>query len=138
MRLTMAKISIERSNAYINRFRDIHIFIDGEKVGSLANGESADYTTTAGQHEVVAKIDWCRSPKISVDLSEDETKTLRIGGFKYSNYIVALAAGLLLVHFLLSRSIGFHYGLYPAVALMIIFAYYLSLGRSSYLSLEEM
>lgn len=78
----MATIRIKRTNEYSNLFRDYKIFIDGQQVGTIATGETKDFSTTVGQHTVTAKIDWCSSPDVSIDVKEDQTVNLNVCGLK--------------------------------------------------------
>jgi hypothetical protein len=41
----MATIKIQRTTEYNNRLRDYNIFIDEQKVGTIANGETKDFAT---------------------------------------------------------------------------------------------
>jgi hypothetical protein len=52
----MATIKLQRTSEYNNIMRDYIIFIDGQEVGIIANGETKDFATTVGQHTVTAKI----------------------------------------------------------------------------------
>lgn len=78
----MATIRIKRTNEYSNLLRDYKIFIDGQQVGTIANGETKDFSTTVGQHTVTAKIDWCSSPDVSIDVKENQTIALNVYGLK--------------------------------------------------------
>lgn len=78
----MATIRIKRTNEYSNLLRDYKILIDGQQVGTIANGETKDFSTTVGQHTVTAKIDWCSSPDVSVDVKENQTIALNVCGLK--------------------------------------------------------
>jgi len=72
-------IMIRRTSQYVNRLRQINIFIDDQKVGGVANGESKAFEVTPGQHSVFAKIDWCKAPAIEVAISAGQTETLICG-----------------------------------------------------------
>jgi hypothetical protein len=53
----MATIKILRTSEYVNRIRDYQIYLDGQKVGTVANGETIRLDTTKGDHTLIAKID---------------------------------------------------------------------------------
>ena len=78
----MATIRIKRMNEYSNLMRDYKIFIDGQQVGTIANGETKSFSTTAGQHTVTTKIDWCSSPDVTIDVEENQTVDLNVYGLK--------------------------------------------------------
>lgn len=82
----MAKINIIRTNEWNNRGREIGIYIDGQKAGTIANGETKEFQVSTGQHQLYAKIDWCSSQEFSC-LVENETKTLVLSGFKNSSFL---------------------------------------------------
>ena len=91
----MAKIILKRTSEYVNRMRDYKIYLDGLNIGTIANGETKQFEINTGQHSIIAKIDWCCSPEINVNLIENETKSLKVGGFKNGNWI--MPSGLILL-----------------------------------------
>jgi len=103
----METIRLKRTSEYNNRMRDYKIFIDGQQVGRIANGETKDFPATQGQHTVTAKIDWCSSPEILVDINENQTKNLKVGGFRYGQILVSFGLGLIILHFILSNFADF-------------------------------
>jgi len=78
----MAIFKILRKDEYNNKFRPIKIFVDGENIGTIANGETKDFNVHSGRHSIIAKIDWCSSSELSFDIKDNETKTFSLGGFK--------------------------------------------------------
>ena len=60
----MAKIKLQRTSENKNRLGDYQIYIDGQKIGTIANGETKEFETNNGQHSLVAKIDWSSSPEL--------------------------------------------------------------------------
>jgi len=134
----MATIKIHRTNEYNNRIRDYKIFIDGHQVGTIANGETKDFTTTFGQHTVTAKIDWCCSPNISIDIKDNQTKNLKVGGFKNGQILVPIALGLIVLHFILENFADIDYLIYLVAPLFLLLVYYLTIGRKKYLTLAEL
>ena len=93
----MARINISRTNEGLNWLRDFVIYIDGKKVGTIANGETKEFNISAGYHSIFTKIDWCGSPTLSVNMNELEIKRLIVGGFKNGQRIMAtgLVVGIL-------------------------------------------
>ena len=133
----MATIRLKRTSEYNNQIRDYKIFIDGQKVGTIANGETKDFPTTVGQHIITAKIDWCSSQDISLELRENQIINLKVGGFKYGHILMAIGLGLIVLHYILSKFANFDYTIYLIVSLFLLIAYYLTIGRKKYLTLEE-
>lgn len=72
-------IEIKRTSQYFSRLRAIDIYLDGEKAGNVSNGEAKVFELSPGQHKVYAKIDWCKTSIIAVDIAAGETKTLNLG-----------------------------------------------------------
>ena len=135
----MATIKIQRSNEYINRLRDYQIFVDGQKIDTIANGQIKEIQVSAGQHKIFAKIDWVSSQELSLDLAENETKTLHIAGFKNSKWLMALVILIIVPHEILKWV--FHvdsiwYYILPTIFAGSLF-FHLSFGRKKYLILTE-
>ena len=131
----MATIKIKRKSHLMNMARNYKIFIDGEFVGKISNGATAEFPVTAGKHTVTAKIDWCSSPTVSVEVGTDETKRLTVGGFKYNWLIFLWIAGVVLLSFV--RIVDFHYPTLLLLPPFLLATYYTTFGRKKYLTLKE-
>ena len=134
----MATIRLQRTSEYINRFRDYRIFIDEQQVGTIANGETKYFATNEGQHTIAAKIDWCSSPNISFDIKGNQTKRLKLGGFKNAQRLIPITLGLLVLCSILSKFVNFGYTLLLAAPVFILLFFYLTIGRKKYLTLTEL
>ena len=134
----MATIRIKRTSEYNNGLRDYKIFIDGQQAGTISNGETKDFSSTVGQHLVTAKIDWCSSPDVSVDIKENQTMNLKVGGFKNGQLLMPIGLGLIILHLILSTFIDFEYTIFLFIPLPGLLVYYLTLGRKKYLTLYVM
>ncbi len=133
----MAAIRIKRTNEYNNRMRDYKIFIDGQQIGTIANGETKEFPTTEGHHTVTAKIDWCSSPDILLDINDNQTKDLKVGGFKNGQILMPIGLGIIVLHFILSKFADFEYTIFLVAPLFLMLFYYLTIGRKKYLTLEK-
>ena len=111
------------------------MFIDGKQVGIIAHGETKDFPCTAGPHIVIAKMDWCSSQEISIDLKENEIKELKVGGFKYGQWLMPIAVGLIILNAILSKFFNFEYLIYLLGVIFLLFVYYATIGREKYLIL---
>lgn len=135
----MAKIIIERSSEWNNKAREIGIYIDRKKVGTINDGETQEYEVENGKHEVFAKIDWCSSQKIELNTIEDKPTVLKLTGFRYGAWILPICTGIMSIYFLgkyaLKVDLNFLIGfaligfLYPL--------YYITLGKNNYLTLKN-
>lgn len=75
----MAKLIIERTSQYANKFRSIHIYLNNQKIESLKDGEIKEIIVAEGNHEVFAKIDWCKTKPLKLALKKNEEKKLQLG-----------------------------------------------------------
>ena len=135
----MTKISIQRQSEWNNKARKISIYIDNKKVGVINDGDTQEYPTETGTHEVFAKIDWCRSQKKEISLNQDETKMLSLSGFKYSTWIMPILLGLLLIYYILTYAFKINAPFLitlPAIAFLYPM-YYITLGKNRYLTLTQ-
>jgi hypothetical protein len=133
----MASVRLKRTNENNNSMRDYKIFIDGKEVGRIANGETKDFPMTDGQHIITAKIDWCSSQDFPLHIKDNETKELKVGGFKNGNWIMPLAGGIIALHFLFKIMLHIEYTIFLVIPVFILLVYYLTIGRKKYLTLEE-
>ncbi len=135
----MAKIIVERNSEWNNKAREIGIYINGEKVGTIDDGKTQKYEVESGKYEVYAKIDWCRSKKIIVDTNENEAKTLKLTGFKYGTWILPIILGIMLIYFLgkyaLNIDLNFLIGLAGIGFLYPM--YFITFGKNRYLILTD-
>lgn len=129
----MAIIRMQRKKEYNNRLRNYQIFIDNTKAGAIANGEIEDFTVSAGQHTIKATIDWCSSKEVIVTVGENETKDLKVSGFKNGNWIMPLTGGIIALHFMLRILLQINYTIFLVIPAFLIIMYYLTFGRKKYL-----
>jgi hypothetical protein len=136
----MAHIHIHRKSEWINRFRSIPVYLNGKKAGSVSNGETLSLELPAGTNKLQAKIDWCGSPTMNLDHTTDGEIQLLLHTAKPMYWVFYLCALSLL---------PFYYFEYiqrpmpqalvvPALLGMLLFLYYLTIGRNHFLQLQEM
>jgi len=135
----MAKIRIERNSEWNNKARAIGIYIDGKKVGTINDGETQEYQVDNGKHEIFMKIDWCRSPKINLDITENETKILKLSGFKYGAWIYSILFGIILIYFIgkYALNINLNFLIWIMVIGFLYPIYFITIGKNRYLILTE-
>ena len=135
----MTKIIIKRSSEWNNKVRKIGIYVNREKVGTINNGETQEYEIESGKHEVFAKIDWCRSQKIELNTSENETVTLKLTGFKYGAWILPIMFGFMATYYLMAYLFDIkliHIVLIPVIVILYP-TYFITFGKNHYLILNE-
>ena len=144
----MGKITLTRSNEYINRYREYGIYIDGIKAGVIRNGETRDFDVAPGMHTIYAKIDWCSSLTRPFYINDDDVVPFNVGSFigseklrKYSKWIGPVFIIALVLQPVLRNTLHFdnllYYLLPVSLPLFGVMVYYLSIGRKKYLSLKE-
>ena len=109
----MAKLNIQRTNEYNNRMREYKIYIDNVVVGSIGNV----------------------STKVIVEINDDETKCLKVGGFKYGKWLMPFTLILVIIHFPLTHFLDFDYMLIFSLPTFFLLLYYITIGRKKYLTL---
>ncbi len=131
----MPTIVVKRTSEYNNRLRDYHLFLDGNKIGTIANGQTKEFETISGRHTLIAKIDWCSSPEVCFTLNDTDKKELCVGGFKSGNWIMLVVAGIIVLNFILRLVFHFNYGIFLVIPAFLLLVYYLTAGRKKYLTL---
>lgn len=135
----MAILSIKRSSEWMNKMREVELYLDGRKIGVIQDGETKEFEVEAGEHTLKSKIDWCASKTITITAVEGAPKHIEVSGFKRGKYIMPLALLVCVLHL----AIGGKWNAEPLYFLILMLpflfymVYYLSLGRNKYLRLEE-
>ena len=133
----MTALKIYRESELSNKLRNYKIFIDGEFVGTIADGEAKDFAVSLGSHTVMAAIDWCSSPNVEVVLSKNEIKKMQVSSFKIPIKFLLIGILLFVLSFILTTYFKFTMALLLLAPLPIIPLYYVTFGRKKYLSLIE-
>ena len=133
----MPTIRIQRTSEFQNLLRDYKLVIDGYEVGRIANGETKDFTTSIGQHTVTAKIDWCSSNDLVVDVRDNEVKILKLSGFKNDKWLFAIIFVIMMLNLVLSVTFKFDIRVSLIFILFLLFLYTITIGRKKYLLLKE-
>ncbi len=135
----MATLKFNRANEWMNRARAYKIYIDGNKIGEIANGQTNTTEIKAGQYSIVAKIDWCSSQELIINIAENEIKELDVCAYKISRWLMPVGLGIFIIHgifrYLLYLDSSYYY-IIPFIFLLIII-YFASIGRKKYLLLTE-
>jgi hypothetical protein len=74
-----AVIRVRRTSQLACKWRKIKVWIDGAHVGSLRDGETADFPVTLGAHTVWASVDWCKTQQTRVVAVSHGTVELQVG-----------------------------------------------------------
>ena len=133
----MPQLRLIRNSEYNNRFRKFNVFNNGKKIGEIANGEEKLFDLPEGENTVVAKIDWCSSPEMTFTVQKNELKTLYVSGFKNGKLWLWTGVAIMVIHFLLSFIIDFHYFIILMAPVVLYQLYYITFGRKKYLHLTD-
>lgn len=124
---------ITRSRELVNLARTIHIYIDGEKVGSVGSGKTRKFELSPGVHQVKAKIDWAASREVPIKVEQDkDIKLFTLTAFKY-----AMLLPVAPVSALFYSVSGIRFFVIPPVVILGMMLYYITLGRKDYLVLQD-
>jgi len=127
----MATMVLNRTSEYANRLINFGVFVDGKKVGTIANGETKKFDVLSGQHTLVTKIDWCSSPTLVFSIGDNEIKNFKVGGFRNASWLVPTALIIIILSYIVS------YLFYLVIPVFLLIVYYLTIGRKRYLTLIE-
>lgn len=133
----MGKIIITRNQEWNNKLRQIGIYVDGIKIGTIGNGEVKTFEIPEGNHSLKAKIDWCGSREIDFSVAGEEKKYFKLSGFKYSKIIMPLAIALFILSFVLRKLFHIDYAAWLILPIFLLLFYYLTFGRNDYLTLKQ-
>jgi hypothetical protein len=76
---TEAQLSIKRASQWTGRIRQLQVYVDRRRVGSLAPGEQRRFPVDPGRHTVGVRMDWTRSGLLPITVGEGETVSLECG-----------------------------------------------------------
>ncbi|CAN5458129.1 hypothetical protein BH23BAC3_BH23BAC3_25630 [soil metagenome] len=135
----MTKLIIKRTSEWNNIMRDVGIYLDGDKIGVIGNGQTKEFEIIPGEHRLKSKIDWCGSETLTFELYENETQKIELSGFKLGKWLMPIALIISTLYFALGEQLN----LDPMLFLLMIIPvglyllYNLTLGRDKYLRLRE-
>jgi len=135
----MPKIKITQQRAWGSRFRVVDLYLDGEILGYVPNGEILEFDVPAGQHSIKAKMGFLGSNSIHCTMFNKEMKSFTIAPNVIQNIllpILLLCLGLLHVY---SKRVfkSEHYDLMAFYGILLVSAYTLIFGRKRHLIIKE-
>lgn len=134
----MAKLRVIRNPEWINSARKIRVYLDGQKIGTILNGEIKEFDVPAGQHILQVKIDWCGSNALACMITEKRVETVTISsGFKSGLYLLSGLSGLIAIHFVLKIGFGIDLLILFAIPAAFTLIYFLTIGRNKYLQIRK-
>ena len=82
----MAILTIERTSEWANKLRKIGIYLNGEKLDVIANGETKSFDVPVGTHTLYCKIDYITSRKVTFEITEERGTGFRLSSFAYGSW----------------------------------------------------
>jgi hypothetical protein len=151
------KLTIIRAKYFNDKMsgKGFNIFIDGKDVGKVPFDEAKSFELSEGEHKIYAKVNWCISKIIIVNIKPNETKEIELGltnpvtrpRFIITIIFAILWLGSLIIgkafHIEWLREMGF-VSLYAFILYDIIIlrkksgVYGMTFGRKNYLYLKEL
>ena len=136
----MAKLIISRRKEWQNRGRQFKIFVDGENIDLIKNGEIKELDLKSGNHKVKFKIDWCESQEVEIEIPEDKSRSLEVSGFKIGRWVLPFfnltLAAFFLIKVFLDQTIKEL--VYVSIPFLLIMMYYLTIGRKKYIEVSHL
>ena len=138
----MASIRIKRRKRHFFGTHEFEVYIDRERAGILQNGQTMDFQTTAGSHQVSLKMHRYSSTATTIVAGENNARTWE-ASFHQLAYAHLHASAPAFIAIALERQNDSQYSVLIVclVALSIVLAalsiYFFTKGRSKFLRLSE-
>lgn len=75
----MPTIRVCRTTKTYGVLRKLQVLVDGTRRASLRHGGSVDIEVTPGPHEVAVKMDWAKTPPMTVECREGSVTVVEAG-----------------------------------------------------------
>lgn len=135
----MGQLLIKRRSEWINRGRNIRLYLNEQEIGSIENGETKKFELKPDSYNLIARIDWCGSQVLNFKLNEGEIKKIELSGFSKNKWIVPTLLLAQVVLLLAPQLIEINEYLMIAYSfLLLIYIFYpITFGRNRYLKLKR-
>ncbi|MCJ8163767.1 hypothetical protein MKJ04_02870 [Pontibacter sp. E15-1] len=133
----MPTLIISRPSEWNSRFRNYEIFLNGDKLGDVANGKAKEFEVPVGTHTVTATIDWCGSQEHQIAVTANEAREIKVSGFAPGKWLVPFNLAMLLVYFILNLAFNVEvmFLLLLVLPMFLYQAYFMTFGRNKFLRL---
>ncbi len=134
----MEKIKITRENEWPNWTRDFRIYIDGEIIGSISDGETKDFYVPTGQHKLRANLYWSYgSEDFDFTLYEKNNLSVTISSSKRRVYVQTAIGFTLSLIYLIQYAFDLKYINLLTIPLLPMLIYSLIIGRKKSIEIKE-
>lgn len=135
----MPKIIISQKREWGARFRVIDLYLDGEILGYMPNGETIEFEVPAGQHTLRAKTGFYSSKVLSFKMFSNDIRSFTIFPDKLLHiFLPIMLLGLGLRQFYSKRIFNYEHTdavIFPVFLLLSVYS--LTIGRKTYLRIKE-
>lgn len=135
----MPKLIIRRNSEWANKMRSFDLYLNGVKFTEIKDKQVLSFEIPEGKYRLHAKIDWCGSQPLDIELGEGELRKVEVSGFILSSYLFPVTLLICLLYFVIYLKYD-HNSLFLATLMMLMFGYlfyFITFGRNHYLRLKE-
>ena len=136
----MPKIIIHRKNDWFIRSRVFEIYMNGQRIGYISNGETKEFEVTVGQHKLKIKMGRFGSKDYNYTIYSKEIKLFTISRDKVRSNVIlilmiiaAIVQSILTMRFRSPHITTFFFTAF----LTLLVIYYQTIGRYTYLIIKE-
>jgi len=134
----MEKIKITRVNEWNNWTRDYRIYIDGQEIGTISDGETKEFYVPTGQHKLKARLFWgYGSEDFPCTIANNDKLSVTISSFQRIRYVMGGFSLILLLHYILFWAFDIKYLILLEIPLLPFVIYYSVVARRKYLLIKE-
>jgi hypothetical protein len=72
-------VSLKRDSGYADRLRKYRVLLDAQEIGRIGDGEKRVFEITPGQHQLVVKVDWAKTPAVTFVAAQGQTANFSCG-----------------------------------------------------------
>ncbi|MCP9200011.1 hypothetical protein MKO06_08840 [Gramella sp. GC03-9] len=136
----MPKLLIRRNTEWANKMRTFDLYLNGVQFSRIKHNQILSFEVPEGEYQLIAKMGWCGSKPLYINLKEGELKNVEITGFMWSTYLFPVTMVICSLYFIIYLKYGIN-SLFLGTLMMMLFGYwffYISFGRHQYLTLKEL
>ena len=104
----MATLKLMRFEERTDIHAEMVVFLNGEALGSLRNGETKIFELPAGSHKIKIKTESAGSKNYAFCIAADETKELGLS-YRKTTTLGPLVSGLFLIDFIVNGFLVWYY-----------------------------
>jgi hypothetical protein len=133
----MAKLIIKRKKELLAWSNVFQIIVDGDKIGTVANGDIVSLDIREGEHRLKLEMDWrsSRYYQFSVGANESHAVLATTYPFSLTTFVIKLI--FLFGYFFFRRVFGYPYVWFFIAPFVIYTLYFVSIGRNKYIRIKE-